>query len=81
MKNESTVNELLALQNRIEEAKGEKASIEGELKSLLTRLKEEFGTDKVPDVERKLVAMKTQADKLRRQVEEGLVVLRKEMEG
>ena len=80
MKNESTVNELLTLQKRIEEAKSEKARIEGELSSLLKRLKEEFGSDDVTQVEKKVEAMKQQASRLRKQVEEGLCVLRKEME-
>jgi predicted nucleic acid-binding Zn-ribbon protein len=77
--NDQTVNELLTLQKRIENAKGEKARIEGELFSLLKRLKEEFGSDDTAQVEKKVEAMKQQAARLRKQVEEGLVVLREEM--
>jgi predicted nucleic acid-binding Zn-ribbon protein len=77
--NDQTVNELLALQKRIEEAKSEKSRIEGELTSLLKRLKEEFGSDDVAQVEKKVEAMKQQAARLRKQIEDGLVVLRKEM--
>jgi predicted nucleic acid-binding Zn-ribbon protein len=77
--NDQTVQELLTLQKRIENAKGEKARIEGELSSLLKRLKEEFGSDDVAQVEKKVEAMKQQAARLRKQVEDGLVVLRKEM--
>jgi len=77
--NDQTVNELLALQKRIEEAKGEKARIEGELKGLLKRLAEDFGSDDIPTVEKKIEAMKQQAARLRKQIEDGLIVLRKEM--
>ena len=77
--NDTTVNELLALQKRIEDAKSEKSRIEGELTSLLKRLKEEFGSDDVVQVEKKIEAMKQQASRLRKQVEDGLAVLRKEM--
>jgi predicted nucleic acid-binding Zn-ribbon protein len=77
--NDAVVNELLALQKRIESAKEEKSRIEGELSSLLKRLKEEFGSDDVAQVEKKVEAMKQQAARLRKQVEEGLCVLRKEM--
>lgn len=79
MSNEREVAELLRLQKQIEEAKNEKARMEGELKSLLKRLADDFGTDKLPEVEKKLAGMKQQAEKLRRQIEEGLCVLRKEM--
>ena len=77
--NDTTVNELLALQEKIEDAKSEKSRIEGELTSLLKRLKEEFGSDDVAQVEKKVEAMKQQAARLRKQIEEGLGVLRKEM--
>ena len=77
--NDATVNELLALQKKIEDAKSEKSRIEGELTSLLKRLKEEFGSDDVAQVEKKVEAMKQQASRLRKQIEDGLVVLRKEM--
>ena len=81
MKNNDAVgNELLALQKRIEDAKSEKSRIEGELSSLLKRLKEEFGSDDVAQVEKRVEAMKQQAARLRKQIEEGLCVLRKEME-
>ncbi|MDD5038105.1 MAG: hypothetical protein PHN78_02165 [Dehalococcoidales bacterium] len=79
--NDQTMNELLALQKRIEEAKSEKSRIEGELTSLLKRMKEEFGSDDAAQMEKKIEAMKQQAARLRKQVEEGLCVLRKEMEG
>ena len=77
--NDKTVQELLRLQKQLESAKNEKATIEGELKSLLKRLADGFGSDKVADVEKKITAMRQQAEKLRRQVEEGLCVLKKEM--
>jgi predicted nucleic acid-binding Zn-ribbon protein len=77
--NDDTVQELLQLQKKLEGAKQEKARMEGELKSLLKRLADDFGSDKLPEVEKKLTAMRQQAEKLRRQVEEGLAVLRKEM--
>ena len=77
--NDDTVQELLALQKKLESAKQEKARMEGELKSLLKRLADDFGTDKLPEVEKKLAGMKQQAERLRRQIEEGLTVLRREM--
>ncbi len=79
--NDQTVQELLTLQKKIEDAKSEKSRIEGELTSLLKRLKEEFGSDDVAQVEKKIEAMKQQASRLRKQIEDGLVVLRKEMGG
>jgi deoxyribodipyrimidine photolyase len=80
MKNDDAVQELLELQKKLEEAKNEKARMEGELKSLLKRLVEDFGSDKVLEVEKKLSAMRQQAEKLRKQITEGLAVLKKEME-
>lgn len=80
MKNEKEVQELLKLQRQIEAAKNEKARIEGELQSLTKRMKEEFGSDDPKEVERKVEGMKAQAAKLRRQIQEGLEVLQKEME-
>lgn len=77
--NDDTVQELLQLQQKLETAKTEKAKTEGELKSLLKRLADDFGTDKLPEVEKKLAGMKQQAERLRRQIEEGLTVLRREM--
>ncbi len=77
--NDDTVRELLQLQKKLESAKQEKARMEGELKSLLRRLADDFGTDKLPEVEKKLAGMKQQAERLRQQIEDGLVVLRKEM--
>lgn len=77
--NDDTVQELLKIQKKIEEAKNEKARMEGELKSLLKRLADDFGSDKLSEVEKKLASMKQQAERLRRQIEEGLAVLRKEM--
>lgn len=77
--NDDTVQELLQLQKKLESAKQEKARMEGELKSLLKRLADDFGTDKLPEVEKKLAGMKQQAERLRRQIEEGLTVLRREM--
>lgn len=80
MKNkDAVVDELLALQKRIEDAKSEKSRFEGELSSLLKRLKEEFGSDDVAQVGKKVEAMKQQAVRLRKQIEDGLIVLRKEM--
>jgi hypothetical protein len=78
--NDDTVQELLTLQKKLESAKQEKARMEGELKSLLKRLADDFGTDELPEVEKKLAGMKQQAERLRKQIEEGLAVLRKEME-
>lgn len=77
--NDDTIQELLSLQKKLESAKQEKARTEGELKSLLKRLADDFGTDKLPEVEKKLAGMKQQAERLRRQIEEGLTVLRREM--
>jgi predicted nucleic acid-binding Zn-ribbon protein len=78
--NDDTVRELLHLQKKLENAKEEKARMEGELKSLLKRLADDFGTDKISEVEKRLAGMKQQAEKLRQQIETGLAVLRKEME-
>jgi predicted nucleic acid-binding Zn-ribbon protein len=78
--NDDTVRELLQLQKKLENAKEEKARMEGELKSLLKRLADDFGTDKISEVEKRLAGMKQQAEKLRQQIETGLAVLRKEME-
>jgi predicted nucleic acid-binding Zn-ribbon protein len=80
MKNEKEVQELLQLQKKIEQAKEEKARIEGELKSLLKRLAEDFGSDNIPDIEKRIEGMRAQAAKMRKQIQDGLVVLRKEME-
>lgn len=81
MNNEKEVRELLQLQKKIEDAKGEKARLEGELKALVKRLMEEFGSDNPKEVERKIEGMKQQAERLRRQIQDGLVVLRKEVGG
>lgn len=80
MSNEKEVAELLRLQKQIEEAKSEKARMEGELKSLHKRLAEDFGSDDIAEVKRKVESMRLQAAKLHRQVQDGLAVLRKEME-
>lgn len=77
--NDDTVKELLALQKQIEEAKAAKARIEGELKSLLKRMNDEFGSDDPAEVGKKVEAMRRQAAKLRQQVAEGLEVLKKEV--
>lgn len=76
--NDDTVQELLQLQKKLESAKQEKARMEGELKSLLKRLVDDFGTDKISEVEKRLAGMKQQAERLRQQIETGLAVLRKE---
>lgn len=80
MNNEKAVQELLALQKRIEQTKQERARVEGELKALLKRLADEFGTSDVKAIEKKIAGMRAMAERLRKQVDAGLATLRKEME-
>jgi len=77
--NEKEIQELLQLQKKIEQVKEEKARVEGELKSLLKRLGEDFGSDDVKEVGKKIEGMCAQAARLRKQIQDGVVVLRKEM--
>lgn len=79
MKKDDVAQELLQFKEKIDEAKAAKARIEGELKSLRKRLLDDFGSDDPTEVEKKVSSMRQQAIRLRKQVEEGLVVLRKEM--
>jgi predicted nucleic acid-binding Zn-ribbon protein len=79
MNNSGTARELLALKDKIENAKADKARVEGEIKSLHERMREDFGSDDPKAVKAKVAAMQEQAARLSRQVEEGMAVLRREM--
>jgi len=79
MNNSNTARELLALKDKIENAKADKARVEGEIKSLHDRMKEDFGSDDPKTVKAKIEAMQEQAARWAQQIEEGMAVLRKEM--
>ena len=77
--NDKITDELLKMKDRIESAKAEKNRVEGELRQLKARLKDEFGTDDPKQIQINLTGLRQQAAQLREQINEGMEVLRREM--
>lgn len=77
MKNET--NELLRMKDKIENAKTEKARVEGELRQIQSTMKEEFGTDNPKQIQVKMEGLKQQAERLREQIVDGMATLKKEL--
>ena len=77
MKNET--NELLRMKDKIENAKTEKARVEGELRQIQSTMKEEFGTDNPKQIQVKMEGLKQQAERLREQIVDGMDTLKKEL--
>ena len=77
--NSKEARELLAMKQRIETAKTEKARVEGELNAIKKTMKDEFGTDDPKKIQTKVTALRDQVGRLRMQITEGLAVLRGEL--
>lgn len=67
-----STQDLMRLKERIDRAKTERSRLEGELRSLESRMKEEFGTADPDKIQVKVAALRKEAEKLRKQVEDGV---------
>lgn len=65
-----TQEQLLAKKQQIEEAKQKIAKLEGEEKSLLERLKEEFECNSIEEARAKLVTLEARQSKLNASIQE-----------
>jgi len=72
--------ELAELKRRIEEARNRRAGVEGELKSLERRLKDEFGCATVEAARIKLEKLQRESARLKTELEKGVAELREMLE-
>jgi len=77
--NSKEAQELLRLKDRIETAKTEKARVEGELNAIKKTMTDEFGTADPKKILVKVNALREQVGRLRKQITEGMEVLREEL--
>jgi phage shock protein A len=74
------IKELTKLKEQIEEAKTKKAEAQGELNSLMARLKDEFGCKTLKSGEDLLDKMEEEINGLEETIEDGIVELLKNKE-
>lgn len=65
----TSVERLLQLKEEIQQAKLEKATVEGSIKQNMIRLKEEFGCRSLEQAKAKLAKLKEQKESLQEQIE------------
>lgn len=70
-----SVERLLALKEEIQEAKLDKATVEGSIKQNMLRLKEEFGCRSLEQAKAKLAKLKEQKETLQEQIEAAIAKL------
>ena len=72
--------ELLKLKTTINDAKKDSLKLEGEKESLMKRLKDEFGCGTISEAEDKLKASEKKNKKTKKQIDEGIEKLQKNLE-
>ena len=70
-----TETKLLRLKHKIDEAKTEKAQLEGKLETLMSQLEKDFGCATVEDAQDRLEDMNAEIKELTKEIEEGVANL------
>ena len=69
---------LLQMKEKVEEAKTEKAKLEGQIESIHSRLKNEYSLNSVEDAEKKVEALTSEVNEKENQLQQGISQLEDE---
>lgn len=71
----------LALKRKLEKQKEQRAELQGELKSLMSQLEQEFGVKTIPQAEKKQEKLEKELERLERSLLQQIDDIEKMMEG